>query len=238
VKDARIFQFKLRAEKDNCISNGARALILRICTWRYGVKYHPADAEFALSWREMAAWFGIGEIASVKHKDTIYRWLRELVLNQYLHYNGLKGSPATACYRLTFHTPKPDWLFDWASSRGAIIWTSVGGKNSQLDGGKNSQLDGGKNSQLVGGNNHQPVGGKNQPPHIGYFPSGRKVNTTGKKIEARSARERRGEDEMASLRSGETKEEIDCSLRSKRRPGESLEDFMTRCKTESGLTSS
>lgn len=195
MNDARIHKFKLRAEKDNAISNGARALILRICTWRYGVKHHAAGADFALSWKDMAAWFGVGMKASVKDKETIYAWLRELILHRYLYKNELTSCPATRQYRLTFHVPDDLWLFDFWSARGAVIWQRDGGKTPQLVGEPNHQLEGGKNRQLVGG--------KIRPPHNSYSLREEMYKTKGKKLRrAGRARQRNGRGKSSSLRSG------------------------------------
>src|SRR5437879_1178477 len=108
MKDKRIWAFKRRAEEDNLITAGACRLILRISSWRYCTKHHPADAEFSLSWRHIAAWYDNEGPEVIKNKRTIYGWLREAVLNRYLHYNGRKGCPGQSCYRLDLdYNPEP-----------------------------------------------------------------------------------------------------------------------------------
>jgi hypothetical protein len=215
MKDKRIFPLKLRAERDNLLTAGACRLFLRLASWRWRVKDAPAEAEWSLSWRDMAGCFGDGP-ERVNKKDTVYTWLRELVLHRYLHYCGLKGCPARSCYRLEFYFPERETLFEWASSRspqhtqlmvieGVLQPDAVGRKIGQLVGRKNSQLVGRKNSQLVGR--------KNGPPIYTYSLREEMYYTKGKKFEPRCARK------------VETTGEGNSSLRSKAPPVEAPKNF-------------
>jgi hypothetical protein len=214
MKDKRIWEFKRRAEEDNLITAGACRLILRIASWRYCTKHHPADSEFSLSWRSMAAWYDNDGPERVKRKETIYGWMRELVMARYLHYNGRKGCPAQACYRLDLdHKPERLTLFDWAAERGDQVvkkslvrdagsGVAVGGKNRQLEAGKNRQLDGEKKQPLEDGKNRQPVGGKNRAPINRYSLREEMIRPKGRNGGA-ARRQLRKNDLAGSLRSSE-----------------------------------
>jgi hypothetical protein len=197
MKDKRIWPFKRRAEEDNLISAGACRLILRISSWRYCTKHHPADSEFSLSWRHMAAWYDYDGPEAIKDKETIYGWIRELVHHRFLNYRGRKGCPAQSCFQIDLdYKPERLWLFDWAAEQASRIVQqppSVGGKTPQLDGGKTPQLDGGKTPPSVGG--------KNRPPH-NLYSLREEMYPERKKLQARSARAARsGGKNVGSLRS-------------------------------------
>jgi hypothetical protein len=227
MKDSRIFAIKLRAEKDNLITAGACRLFLRIATWRYCIKDAPADATFALSWADVARWYGANEPESVRNKRTVYGWMRELIHNRYLHYNGLKGCPAKSCYRLEFYFPQPLTLLDWAANR-APQHTSLTVEHGELlevqVGQKTTQLVGRKTTQLVGRKTTQQVVQKTAPPKYSYSLREEMYNTEGKKSQAGSAG------------TGNEGEGINSSLRSKKRlEGDELTKFMAGCKKEAGL---
>ena len=196
MKDARILHLRIRATADNRMSAGAFRLYVRILDWRYQTRYAPADAEFGISWRELAFWYDNNSEESISDKQTIYAWLRELVLCGYLFYNGRKGCPAKGCYRLNCNPPDPYLpLFDWGGISLLPQRLGVGGKTRQLDGGKTRQLDGGKTRHAVGG--------KNRPPINSYSLREEMYKTKGKKL--------------SSLRS-EVRGEVSSSLRSKMNP--------------------
>jgi hypothetical protein len=197
MKDHRILPFKLRAEKDNAISHGARTLIWRMATFANGAKGYLADQPMGLTWRNMATWFNVrsnGQLSAVgvKHKDTIYRWLRELVLNGYLIYCGIKAADnqRIAFYKLDLRQREQEWLFDFWSDRGRIIWN-------------NHEPIGGKISQPIGGKISQPIGGKIPPPHISYSLREEMNKTKGKKSSVAHARRHKkgGGNNRGSLRS-------------------------------------
>ena len=154
MKDKRIWPFKRRAEEDNLITAGACRLLLRIASWRYCTKHHPADAEFSLSRRHMAAWYDYDGPETIKNRKTIYDWIRELVRNRYLFYNGRKGCPAQSCYKLDLdYKPEPMTLFNWGAEQASQIVSiapPVDRKTGQLDDQETGQLDGRKNGKQVG----------------------------------------------------------------------------------------
>jgi hypothetical protein len=188
MKDKRIWSFKRRAEEDNLISAGACRLILRIASWRYCTKHHPADSEFALSWRDMASWYDLNGPETIRNKQTVYNWLNELVLHRYLFPNELKGSPPKRCYRLDLnYQPSRLALFDWAAENGREVYRPIGGKINQLIGGKINQL----------------IGGKIPPPHNRYSFQEEMLRPKGKKSSGAHARrqEKGGGNNQGSLRS-------------------------------------
>ena len=167
MKDKRIWPFKRRAEEDNLITAGACRLILRLASWRYCTRHHPADAEFSLSWRHMAAWYDNEGPEVIKNKRTIYRWLRELVHNRYLHYNGRKGCPAQSCYRLDLdHKPEALTLFNWAAEKASEIVILEAQKNAPTVVRKTARQD----------------GHKTPPPILRYSLWEEMNNTKGKKL--------------------------------------------------------
>ncbi len=199
MKDKRVWPFKRRAEEDNLISAGCCRMILRMASWRYCTKYHPADSEFSLSWRHIAAWYDNDGPETVRNRMTIYGWIREAVFNRYLVYCGKKGCPAQSCYRLELsYAPEPLTLFNWGAERAQEI-VSVAQKTKQLVAQKTKQLVAQKTKQLVVGKIEQPVARKNRPPINKYFPSGR--NGTKPKGRNSSLRSQTGVDKSSSLRS-------------------------------------
>lgn len=232
MKDSRIFPLKLRAERDNLITAGACRLFQRLASWRYRVKDAPADAEWSLSWRDMAGCFGAGP-EKIKRPETIYAWLRELVLHRYLFYCGIHGCPGRSCYRIQFYFPERETLFEWVASRSprhtqlvvieGILQDSVSGKNRQLVGGKNRQL----------------VGGKNRAPIYSYSLREEMYNPEGRNSRPASPAQADEGGSNGSLRSNEKAGEETGSLRSKgSAPRPSLPSNWNDLKTKAGLGSS
>jgi hypothetical protein len=185
MRDKRIWEFKRRAEEDNLITAGCCRLLLRLASWRYCTRHHPADSEFSLSWRDMAAWYDNEGPEAVKNERTIYKWMREAVLNRYLFYNGRKGCPAQSCYRLDLdHKPERLTLFDWAATRAS----QVAQKNTELVREKTTELVREKNAQPVARKTTEPVAQKSAAPINRYSLREEMYKTKGKKFEPRAAR--------------------------------------------------
>ncbi len=217
MKDKRIWGFKRRAEEDNFITAGACRLILRIASWRYCTKHHPADSEFALSWRDIAAWYDFEGPEAIKDEHTIYRWMRELVLNHYLFYNGRKGCPPKSCYRLDLDfVPQPLTLFDWAAEQANHIVRAHTPNREKVH-----ELNREKVHESTRVQTGKSIRGKNRAPHIGYSlreemvqrPKGRNGGAiapedgkNGGEIDARSARKDDSGEGVGSLRSKENGE--------------------------------
>ncbi len=201
MKDKRIWEFKRRAEEDNLITAGACRLILRIASWRYCTRHHPADGEFSLTWRDMAAWYDHEGPEAIANEKTIYRWVRELVTNKYLFYNGVKGCPAQSCYRLDLeYKPECLWLFDWAAEHANKIVPKA-----PLDTPKKGELDTPKKGESVLRKIGETVRPKIRAPKYSYSLREEMKYPKGKKLEPRVARKGNNRKVgLSSLRSGET----------------------------------
>jgi len=157
MNDARFPKFERRAVKDNTISHLARTIILRIIEWKKGLRYHSPSTEFFMSWRDFSPWLEKGDgicdsIVTIHDKGTIYSAIKELVDRHYLYAVGrAKSRDGKSGYRLTFSVPEPEWLFDFYSERGAIIWGAEA-----------------KRRLAKAGSDGPEVGGKIPPLHIRY----------------------------------------------------------------------
>lgn len=215
MKDARIWPFKRRAEEDNLITAGACRLILRLASWRYCTKHHPADAEFSLSWRHMAAWYDNEGPETIKNEKTIRRWLRELVLNKYLHYNGRKGCPAQSCFRLDLeYQPEPLTLFNWGAEQASQVVTvspKMGALVSPKIGAQVRQKTGGPVHQKSG----EPVRPKIRAPQYRYSLR-EEMYPERKKLSGAQRRRLKRKNQVGSLRSKES--QGDLMARSARNP--------------------
>ena len=98
-----IFTIKLAIERDGKLSHGAARLGLRVCSYVYNddrLKFRPHEP-FPLPWTlcNFLCWNKMSERES-------YRNLRELVDRGHLAYEGVKGCPGKAHFRLVLAVPR------------------------------------------------------------------------------------------------------------------------------------
>ncbi|HMP83238.1 MAG TPA: hypothetical protein PKA41_11105 [Verrucomicrobiota bacterium] len=190
MKDKRIWDFKRRVEEDNLISAATCRMLLRIASWRYCTKNHPADAEFGLSAPEIASWYDYDSPEAIKDPETIYAWIRQAVFNRYMIYCGKKGCPGKSCYRLDLdYKPEPLTLFNWAADQGSMVT------------GKTPALVTGKTPALVTGKTRRQDAKKNPPPIIKYSLREEMYKTKGKKFSGGKRRQVTKRGRVGSLRS-------------------------------------
>lgn len=94
MKDSRLWQMRLRGERDGKLSHPAFRLLSRLISDRVNSR-DGADDEFPLPWSLAAVWLRLKE-------DQSYVYLAELVRCGYLFNAGLRGCPAKTHYKLVF----------------------------------------------------------------------------------------------------------------------------------------
>ena len=93
MKDERLWDMRLKAERDLRISGTALRLILRIISDRAICKDAFADEPFPLPWSKVALWCG-------RAKDQCYAALAMLENSGYLKKTAAKGSPPICQFSL------------------------------------------------------------------------------------------------------------------------------------------
>jgi hypothetical protein len=88
MKDARLIELKLRAERDRKLSDGAARLLALIVSELYVDRGFRPEDEFPLPWSLVARWTGIC-------RRQAWERLQELCKKGYLRFSGLSGCPAT-----------------------------------------------------------------------------------------------------------------------------------------------
>jgi hypothetical protein len=100
MKDPRLVELKLRAEKDRNLSDGAHRSLALIVSDRYLCREFLAGDEFRLSWSDLSRLHGN------LSRSTAERRIDELVSQGYLKRETLKGCPAAWWYLFVFRCVK------------------------------------------------------------------------------------------------------------------------------------
>ncbi len=204
MRDPRIFRLKLLIEADSKISHGARTLALRVCSHVHNDPHIMPEEPFPLPWT-LASFLCWGMCES-----ECYRNLRELVKQNHFSYEGVKGCPGFAHYKLNF------------------LAVTDNSRAVSKDGPRAVSKDGPRAVTVARPSTvkrDSPRASKEECPrtvreecsHISTLPSEEMIKTNGRKSSSLRSEER-GEDK-SSLRS-EERSGIKSSLRSQERTGD------------------
>ena len=228
MRDPRIFRLKLLIEADSKISHGARTLALRVCSHVHNDPHIMPEEPFPLPWT-LASFLCWG-----MSRRECYRNLAELVKHNHMSYEGVKGCPGFAHYKLNFLAVTDNSRA--VSKDGPRAVSKDGPRAVSKDGPRAVSKDGPRAVSKDGPRavtvarpstvkRDSPRASKEECPrtvreecsHISTLPSEEMIKTNGRKSSSLRSEER-GEDK-SSLRS-EERSGIKSSLRSQERTGD------------------
>ena len=89
-----IIAIRNRAEKDSSITHCARALVYCLCSMIYKNPQARIEEPFPLPWSKVA------RLVFLTHRDTCYERMKELVQQDYLKCDGVRGCPPVGYFFL------------------------------------------------------------------------------------------------------------------------------------------
>ena len=101
MRDARLWQLRLKAERDPRLANASLMIILRVISERAN-SHDAAHEAFPLPWTKVSAWTGITEERNCRH------WITKLEKWGYIAIGPLRGCPPTRRVSLRFNSVEND----------------------------------------------------------------------------------------------------------------------------------